>query len=143
MAHNAKTGFTLTEVMVVMVIISLMAAFALPNYTESVRKAYERDAINHLTAIYSANQIYRAQARDFWAGPGASATDINAALNLNIVSDRLTFTYTDTAGSDTFEARATLVENSVTIFVLRLNEASLSTTNPCCESGSCHIAPAC
>lgn len=38
---KAEQGFTLLELMIVMIVIAILAAFAIPKYLESVRKAKE------------------------------------------------------------------------------------------------------
>ncbi|MCK5178428.1 MAG: prepilin-type N-terminal cleavage/methylation domain-containing protein, partial [Candidatus Omnitrophica bacterium] len=40
--NNGLRGFTLTELVITVVIISVIAAFAIPSYQKAVLKAYER-----------------------------------------------------------------------------------------------------
>jgi len=49
--RNSLRAFTLTELIITIVIISMVAAFAIPNYQKAVRRTYERNAILHLTVI--------------------------------------------------------------------------------------------
>ena len=43
-----KSGFTLVELMIVIAIVAILVALALPNYNESVRKARRSDAQQEL-----------------------------------------------------------------------------------------------
>ncbi len=49
-----KKGFTLIEVLVVIVILGVLAAAAVPIYTSRVKSSYRAEALNQLTAIRSA-----------------------------------------------------------------------------------------
>ncbi len=53
-------GFTLIELMVVVVIAGVLAAVAYPAYTGQVRKSRRAEAINLLSAIVQAQERYRA-----------------------------------------------------------------------------------
>jgi type IV pilus assembly protein PilE len=54
--HN---GFTLTEVLVTLVIISILAVTAIMMYTSQVRKGRRTDAINTLASMSLAEERYR------------------------------------------------------------------------------------
>ena len=49
--HTKKSGFTLTEVLVVVLVISVLAAMAYPIYTKSATKSRAVEAINLLEMV--------------------------------------------------------------------------------------------
>jgi type IV pilus assembly protein PilE len=51
-------GFTLIEVMIVVVIVAILAAVAVPSYQDSVRKTRRADAKEALTRIAAAQERY-------------------------------------------------------------------------------------
>ena len=53
-------GFTLIELMIVVVIAALLAAVAFPAYLGSIRKSRRSDAVSYLTAIQQAQERWRA-----------------------------------------------------------------------------------
>ena len=86
-AQASHNGFTLLELMVTLIIIGVIAGFAVPNYRRAVERAYQRDMENNLMAIHAANQIYRSTHGQYWPAsgfPGFPWPDGVIQINLNL-----------------------------------------------------------
>ncbi len=125
-------GFTLIEVIVVIIILAVIAGVALPNYRKTVERSYQQTAINNLTALHGAQQIYRAQYGTYWGTGNVSA--INTNLGLNIIENGMTFTSTN--GGAAFTVTAVRWGPAAT-FTVTVTSSPLTTTNPSCTAGSC------
>lgn len=59
MKIKEEKGFTLIEIMVVLVILGVLAAISVPVYSNYVRKAKLNEAISNVEAVANAIRIYR------------------------------------------------------------------------------------
>jgi len=73
----ADTGFTLIEVMLVMLISGLLAAIALPAYQNQLIKGRRVDAINALSAVLQAQERWRSNRSSY----AAALSDLQLAPN--------------------------------------------------------------
>ena len=139
--NHLRQGFTLMELMVVIVLISIIAMFAIPNYTKAIRKSHERDMVTQAKLVHAANKIYKAHSTAYWSTDGVPETDvsvINSNLGVNLISqDGMTYSYNSLDGS-TFGLTITWDDFSVFI-----NEGEISAGNPCCSAGTCPSLSAC
>ena len=58
--YRRSRGFTLIELMIVVAVIALLAAVALPAYFDSIRKSRRADAINVMSQTAQAQEQFRA-----------------------------------------------------------------------------------
>ena len=58
---NKRSGFTLVELAVVVVIIGVLAAFAVPRFMASVERSKAAEAFNYLASVQSAQERYHAR----------------------------------------------------------------------------------
>jgi type IV pilus assembly protein PilE len=92
MRLKKRFGFTLPEVMIVLVILSVMAGLAVPSYFRAIEQGRANEARTNLNIILMGQKIYRLNNTTFWNG-GANATTANIIANLNV--DITTRHYTD------------------------------------------------
>lgn len=77
MARNQQAGFTLVELMIVVVIVAVLAAVALPSYQDSVRKSRRADAEAALQQFRQAMERFYTQ-RYSYQGAAAGGSDTGA-----------------------------------------------------------------
>lgn len=131
--HDDKKAFTLTELLIAVFIIAVMASFAIPNYSRAVERSHRRDAETQLTTIWSANQIYRAQNGNYWpTANDQNLTQINSNLGLGIIANGMTYE----CDGDGTNFSCTAARQPSSSFKITLTDAQISGSNPSC-SGTC------
>jgi len=58
--RSRVTGFTLVELMIALAVVAILATVALPSYQSSVRKSRRADVVDATTAVFQAQERYRA-----------------------------------------------------------------------------------
>jgi prepilin-type N-terminal cleavage/methylation domain-containing protein len=62
-----KNGFTLVELTVVVVVIGVLAAFAVPKFLSSVERSKAAEAFSYLSTVQSAQERYHARQGEYAA----------------------------------------------------------------------------
>lgn len=133
-------AFTLTELMIVVIIIGVMASFAIPNYSKSVERAHRKDAETQLSTIWSADQIYRSQNGQYWPSGGSNdITAINNTLGLGIIPNGMTYNCTGGPPTvpnpfGTFTCTA-VRQPPAASFTITVTQAQIDSSNPSCGGG--------
>ena len=78
-----KSGFTLIELMIAVAIIGILAAIAIPNYQESVRKSQRRDAQGALLSFANTMERHFTETGSYCDAGGAGGGDTCGAGGTN------------------------------------------------------------
>lgn len=82
MKHKRRHGFTLVEVLIVVVILGILAATVLPQFTASTSDAKEASLAANLATMRAQIQLYRFQHNGAYpASGGPGGTDATAFVN--------------------------------------------------------------
>jgi prepilin-type N-terminal cleavage/methylation domain-containing protein len=106
---RGRKGFTLVELAVVIIIIGILAAFAVPRFLDSVERSKAGEAFNYLSAVRSAQERYQVR-------QGTYASDI-ADLDIQMPAPKYFAVGTPAAGG------SSSLEDSWTLTLTRTGAA--------------------
>lgn len=99
-------GFTLLELLVVVIIIGILATIALPQFTKTISRSREAEAIQILGNILDASWAYRMEKSNVWPATKSELLVDYPASSDNWDYQTSTFTGSGTA-STTMQIKAT------------------------------------
>jgi len=131
-----REAFTLIELIAAVIIVAIVAAFAIPNYTRTIERAHLRDATGNLIAVHAAQQVRFSEQGKYWPETAITVdlASINTNLKLNIIAQGMTYTCEGNAAGTAFTCDA--VRSGSSPYTVRATQAVLSASNPQCISGA-------
>ena len=109
MLNKKGQGVTLTEVLVVMLIIAILAALALPQFAATRERALSKEAKANLKLIDAAEKIYRMENAIYYpyaAGQVDDPATINDKLKLSISETNWNYSLVGDGSGGTYSAYA-------------------------------------
>ena len=129
-------GFTLIEVMVVVAIIAILAAIALPVYSDYVKRANLVDGTNQLAAFRAQMEQYYQDARNY-GDTGSYKSPCGTTATPNISTTTLpNWTLACSGVSNTAYLITATGSGPVNNFVFTINQANTQTTGASSPWGS-------
>ena len=89
MPYKKCRGISLVELIVVIIIIAILASLALPQFTKTKERAWDKEATINLKLIRAAGKLYRMENTFYYPYTGyapANTDDINTNLKLSLTT---------------------------------------------------------
>ncbi len=81
-----EAGFTLIELMIVVIVVGILATMAYPNYVTTREKALDKEATSSLLLIRNSERMFFSRIESFYPAPAGTQGNI-ALINGNLTLD--------------------------------------------------------
>jgi general secretion pathway protein G len=92
---RAKSGFTLVEILIVVVILGILAAIVIPQFTEASTEAKESRMVSDLQTMRSQIELYKIQHNDELPGSECAGKPMGGTGNATFVQAMTSYTDVD------------------------------------------------
>jgi type IV pilus assembly protein PilA len=124
--QRGEKGFTLIELMIVVVIIGILAALAIPRFMRATTKSKQSEAKQVLKQIYSMQRAYRQEYNTYWGNAttaSAAAATGFSRIGVDIMSTaRYSFGMVAALNTFTCTATSSILDDDATLDVWTIDQ---------------------
>lgn len=102
MKRPKPSGFTLIEIIAVIIVLGILTAIALPNYNIMKERQLGKEAVINLKLIAEAEKSYRMDHGTYYPVDGYTTTDISKSLKLSLSNSNWLYAVQTASASKTF-----------------------------------------
>jgi len=106
-----RKGFTLVELLVVIILISILAAIAVPLYLHYSETSKVREALGIIRAIITSQKVEKIRFMKYYTATGGGTSTIFLKKGIDL-TDSLYFTFETSGDADAFTVTATATPES-------------------------------
>lgn len=131
--NKERAGFTLMEVLVVLIIIGILVGLSIPNYTKTRERAIDKEAQTVLSLVQAAERMYRLKAVEYYpfSGVESNINNINTNLKLNLASPSQRWNYSIQNTATGFTASAARIGGARTWQIDQDDTKASCSGSPC------------